>query len=67
MRSSLVSQSASIAWVVTSVQSGSWSKYVCGHAGRALADTVNERLGAALGDLLSEVTKLNAEREYQMR
>lgn len=41
--------------------------HICGRAGRALADTVNERLGAALGDLLSEVTKLNAEREYQMR
>ena len=35
--------------------------------GRAVAETVNERLGAALGDFLSEITKLNAEREYQMR
>lgn len=42
-------------------------KFVWCCAGRAFAETVNERLGAALGDLLSEVTKLNAERDYAIR
>lgn len=35
--------------------------------GKAFADTVNERLGAALGDLLSEISKRNAERDYAIR
>ena len=30
--------------------------------GRAFAETVNDRLGAALGDLLSEIAKADAER-----
>lgn len=30
--------------------------------GKAVAETVNERVGAALGEVLSEVTKANAER-----
>ena len=29
--------------------------------GRALAETVNERLGSAVGDVLAEVGKLDAE------
>ena len=30
--------------------------------GRAFAETINDRLGAALGDLLSEIAKADAER-----
>ena len=30
--------------------------------GRAFAETVNDRLGAALGDFLSEIAKADAER-----
>ncbi len=35
--------------------------------GKAIAETVNERLGAALGDALSEITKVNAEAQAAFR
>lgn len=35
--------------------------------GKAIAETVNERLGAALGDALSEITKANAEAQASLR
>ena len=35
--------------------------------GRAFAETVNDRLGAALGDLLSEIAKADAERRHAWR
>lgn len=36
-------------------------------AGKAIAETVNEKVGAALGEILSEITKANAERDYAWR
>jgi hypothetical protein len=35
--------------------------------GKAVAETINEKLGAALGEILSEITKANAERDYAWR
>ena len=37
------------------------------YVGRAFAQTVTERLGAALGDFLSEVSKADAERQRALR
>lgn len=39
----------------------------CLPAGKAIAETVNEKVGAALGEILSEITKANAERDYAWR
>jgi hypothetical protein len=35
--------------------------------GRALADVVNEKLGTALGEVLSEVAKVDAERRRELK
>lgn len=35
--------------------------------GRAFAEVVNDRLGAALGDLLSEIAKADAERRQSWK
>ena len=35
--------------------------------GRAFAETINDRLGAALGDFLSEIAKADAERRQAWR
>ena len=37
------------------------------YIGRAVAQTISERLGAVLGDVLSEVVKLSAEQQRAIR